>query len=201
MLQHTNKDLTEILVWLYLTCCQQITLNPYNAKVHFAYRAIPAWERDSLYNLTLALKLPVQSLALIESLVASELADFTIHERKLSRELDPRLPNQSHQIDLISHLKDLSKDINATLEHRLRPLYSQAEGNEESEQSRAVVDDKLLEAQKAINLATSLLARGRSSNEPCRLKLQNLYNKKERMNNATRNITIVIPGRITPGDD
>ena len=63
------------------------------------------------------------------------------------------------------------------------------------------MDDKLLEAQKAINLATSLLARERSSNEPCLLKLQNLYNKKERMNNATRNITIVIPGRITPGDD
>jgi len=68
-------------------------VNPYNQKVHFVYRSVSAGERDTLYNLTLALKLPVQSLALLESLVASELADFTIHEQGLNPELDPRLPN------------------------------------------------------------------------------------------------------------
>ena len=59
---------------------EQITTNPYNQKVIFLYRMVPASQREVLYNLSLALKLPAQTLGLLESLVASELADFTIHD-------------------------------------------------------------------------------------------------------------------------
>lgn len=106
---------------------------------------MPASEREALYNLSLALKLPAQSLGLLESLVASELADFTIHDRNLSRELDPRLPNEKASINVTAILTELNR--NDALEKRLRPLFTQIvgafEANDDEDSSIAEVDDRL----------------------------------------------------------
>lgn len=49
-------------------------------RAFFVFNTVPAFKRDMIYNFTLALKLPVQTLGLIEALVASELGDFTIYD-------------------------------------------------------------------------------------------------------------------------
>ena len=88
------------------------------------YRAVPASERDVLYNFALAIKLPAQSLGLLESLIASELADFTIHDLSLSHDLDPRLPNVSTSINVTANLTELSRNVEATLKQRLAPIFT-----------------------------------------------------------------------------
>ena len=59
----------------------QIRSESENSQAFFVYNTVPAIKRDMIYNFTLVLKLPVQTLGLIEALVASELADFTIYDQ------------------------------------------------------------------------------------------------------------------------
>ena len=102
-------------MWFYLTMTDQFRLNPKDNRGYFVFRKVEPTKRDSLYNLTLALQLPVQTLGLIEALVATELADFTIFDQQLCPELDPRLPNQQENIDLAANLYELTRDIESSL--------------------------------------------------------------------------------------
>ena len=51
-----------------------------NRAAFFVFNTVSAMKRDLIYNFTVALKLPVQILGLIENLVASELSEFTIYD-------------------------------------------------------------------------------------------------------------------------
>ena len=78
----------------------QFRSDPDNHTASFVFNPVPSLKRDLLYNFTLALKLPVQTLGLIESLVASEIANFTLYDQNIRKELDPRQPNQYEKINL-----------------------------------------------------------------------------------------------------
>jgi len=70
----------------------------------------------------------------VEALVASELADFTIFDSKLCRDLDPRLPTQHETIELATNLHELTRDIERSLQTKLKPIYhdlfkNQSEGD------------------------------------------------------------------------
>ena len=52
-----------------------------NNQAFFVYNTVPAIKRDMIYNFTLVLNLPKQTLGMVEALVASELADFTIYDQ------------------------------------------------------------------------------------------------------------------------
>ena len=70
----------EIVIWFYLVMTDEYKRDEETGKTSFMFNTVPPAKRDMIYNFTLALKLPVQTLGLIESLVASELADFTMHD-------------------------------------------------------------------------------------------------------------------------
>lgn len=117
----------------------------------FVYNTVPAIKRDMIYNFTLVLNLPKQTLGMVEALVASELADFTIYDQQLNRELDPRQPTQYETINIIQNLAELSRDIQRSLDTKLRPIYrdmlrNKAEFNEE------MLDERLQIAQCSLNL-------------------------------------------------
>lgn len=59
----------------------QYRSDPDNNRAYFVFNPVSSLKRDLLYNFTLALKLPAQTLGLIESLVASEIADFTLYDQ------------------------------------------------------------------------------------------------------------------------
>ena len=68
------------MIWLYVSMTGQYTINPYTGKAHFIFSVVSAEKRDMIYNLIRLVGLPVQTLGMIESLIASEHADFTMHD-------------------------------------------------------------------------------------------------------------------------
>ena len=79
-LGNSRQELLEIVIWFYLTMTDQYRSDPDNNHAYFVFNPVPSLKRDLLYNFTLALKLPMQTLGLIESLVASKVADFTLYK-------------------------------------------------------------------------------------------------------------------------
>ena len=89
-----KQEVLEVLVWLYLSMTDQFRIDPQLKKASFIYQVVPAEKRDMIYNFTQLIKLPAQTLGILESYVAQELASFTIFDQKLRKELDPTYPNQ-----------------------------------------------------------------------------------------------------------
>lgn len=202
-LTHSRQELIEILVWLYLTTTGQFNQNPFNGKVYFVYTVVDASKREILNNLSLAMKLPVQTLSLIESIVASELADFTIHDQSLSKDLDPRLPNQKNLIALSSVLKEFTQDSHKSLHQRLKPIYFDLVGHVDGRET--LVEARVEESQKALNLATSIFnscVNHRGQQILPKVSLKNiLVSEQGQSSRATRHVTIAVPGCLAQNDD
>ena len=175
-------------------------------KTSFMFNTVPPAKRDMIYNFTLALKLPVQTLGLIESLVASELADFTMHDEQLCREIDPRLPSQQQEIDVARNLYKLTKDINIAKSY-LKPIYADLMKNK-ADRSDEELEERLEVTQRALNLANTVLNYQEGPPSPFELAypedalpkacLKNLFagTQQNDSSQAIRHVTIIIPGFI-----